>query len=40
MTPVSVKALQYTIAAFPFKVEVTFENGEQLVYSAEDLKDP
>ncbi|MDR1206202.1 MAG: hypothetical protein LBL26_12130 [Peptococcaceae bacterium] len=37
LIPVSVKAELYTVAAYPYKVEVTFDSGERRIYNAEDL---
>jgi transposase-like protein len=36
--PVSVKAICYTIAkAFPYQVEVTFNNGEKHIYNSVEM---
>jgi hypothetical protein len=38
LTPISVKAERYTVAAnYPYKVEVTLNNGERRIYNADDL---
>ena len=37
LTPVSVKATKFTVKAYPFAVEVTFQNGEKQTYIAETL---
>jgi hypothetical protein len=37
LTPVSATALRYTVKPFPYKIEVTLNNGEKRVYNAEDL---
>jgi hypothetical protein len=37
LTPVSTKAIRYTIKPFPYSVEITFNNGERRIFNAEDL---
>jgi hypothetical protein len=37
LIPVSVRAERYTVAVYPYKVEVIFDNGERRIYNAEDL---
>ena len=37
LSPVSAKAVSYTVMPFPYQVEITFNNGERRLYAAEDL---
>ena len=37
LSPVSVKALKYTVKKRPYTIEVTFNDGSTLIYSASDL---
>ena len=37
LKPISAKAVRYTIKAHPYTIEVTFEDGSTIIYSASDL---
>lgn len=37
LQPVSVMPLTYTVKPYPYKVEVSFSNGERHIYNAEEL---